>query len=241
MNTTTQTSTPASIRPDGLRRRAVEAFWIVFLGTVAWLAYVWVAATVIYAIVIAGVARWGSIDQSLWLSVASNWQRYLVFAAGVTVTTTFLRMLVRNGATRRLLSIGAAATMAGLAVTLAAWNMAGLAVEKVLYDANDWPQALRSDTVFTWGDLPRAGLDSALIVAAYFAAGWIVGVCYTRWGSVGGTVRLLPAAAMEFLVTPDFGGADIGVLAGWRGDPHLAVTVFGGGPSSPPLWRWRIV
>jgi hypothetical protein len=72
-----------------------------------------------------------------------------------------------------------------------------------------------------------------LIVAAYFTAGWIVGICYSRWGPHGGTARLLPAlvpaAAMEFLITPDFGGADIDVLASWRGEPHLAVTMLGGG------------
>jgi hypothetical protein len=226
---------PTTARPTATRtrHRTADAASIVFFGTVAWLAFVWLAATVVYGVVVACVARWGSVDESLWQSVASGWQRYVVFAAGITVSTTFLRMLVRNGATRRLLSAGAIATMAGLATILALWNVAGYSIEKVIYDRYDWPQTLRSGSPFEWADLPRAAIDNGLMVAAYYATGWIVGACYARWGAVGGTLRLLPAilpaAAMELLVAPDFGGVDVDALASWLNRPPAVVTIIAGG------------
>lgn len=233
MTTNTQTTTPAIQERATPRRRAAEASQIMFFGTVAWLGYVWLAATLVYAVVIACVARWGSVDESLWRSLASGWQRYVVVAAGITVTTTFLRMLVRNGASRRLLSSGAVVTMWALAVILALWNVAGFAVEKAIYDANGWRQTLRADSVLAWSDLPRLALDNGLIVAAYYTTGWIIGCCYTRWGPYVGTALLLPAvvpaAAMEFLVTPGFAGMDVDVITSWRDEVHIAATVLAGG------------
>jgi hypothetical protein len=231
MTTTLDTRTPGA-RSDTARRHATGASQIVCFGTLAWIGYVWLAASLVYAVVVTCVARWGSVDESLWQSVASGWQRYVVFGAGVSVSTTFLRIVVRNGATRRTLSIGATATMAVVAVLLAAWNVAGYTAEKVVYDRLDWPQQLRSDAVFTWGDLPRAAIDNGIMIAAYYATGWIVGVCYARWGAAGGTLRLLPAlspaAAMEFVVATDFGGVDVDALASWRDRPALWVTLPAG-------------
>lgn len=222
----TTLSTLAGVR--GHARRANEASQIVLFGTVAWIGWVWVAATVAYAIVIASIARWGSVDQALWRSVASGWQRYVVFAAGVTVTTTFLRMLIRNGATRRLLSIGAVVTMAGVAVALSAWNVAGYAVEKAVFDDRGWSQEIADGRVFEWGDIPRLVVDFGLVIAAYFVAGWIVGCCYVRWGAAVGTlllpVAVLPAAAVELVVSPELAGMDVDVVRDWLSAPHAAVS-----------------
>jgi hypothetical protein len=179
--------------------------------------------------VIACVARWGSLDESLWQSVVAGWQRYLIFGAGITIMTTFLRMLVRNGVTRRTVAAAATIAMGVIAGLVAVWNVVGLAIERVVYDANGWPQALRSDAVLSWSDLPRAAIDSALVVAAYYAAGWIVGTCFYRWGVMGGLLRLLPAlvpaALMELVVSPDFGGIDVDAMASWRDRPPLVVTL----------------
>lgn len=231
---TSATPNETIVEPSGWQRgRTGEASGIVFFGTVAWIAYIWLLTTIAYAIVIFSVGRWGSVETTLWQPVASNWQRYVVFGAGVTISTTFLRMLVRNGATRRMLSVGATVTMTALAAILAMWNVAGYTVEKWIYDANGWPQGLRSDDLFAWSDLPRVALDSGLIIAAYFVSGWIVGIGYHRWGPFGGTLRLLPglvpAVATELLVDPDFGGMQLDVVTDWLPKPGLAVTAVAGG------------
>jgi hypothetical protein len=216
-----------------VHRSASESAQIVAFGTLAWIGWVWLAATVAYGAVVAAVVRWGSLDSSLWRTLASGWQQWVVLAAGITVSTTFLKMLVRNGATRRLVSIGAVATMAVIGVLLAVWNVVGFAAEKLVYDANGWTQAVPGDVVLAWGDLPRLALDNLMIVAVYYATGWIIGCCYTRWGAMTGTALLLPAAvplaAMEFLVTPGFAGLNIDVVADWRSSPHVVVTGVAGG------------
>jgi len=230
MTGTPSTTTAPPARPT--RATLTPSAEILLFGHLAWLGFVWLTATVIYAVVVVCVARWGSVDESLWQSVVAGWQRYVIFGAGVTIATTFMRMLVRNGVTRRTLSTAATVAMAAIAGIVAIWNMAGFAVERVVYDANGWPQALRSDAVFAWGDLPRVAVDSALVVAAYYAAGWLVGMCFYRWGVVGGLVRLLPAlvpaALMELLVSPDFGGIDVDVLTSWRDRPPVIVTLLAG-------------
>jgi hypothetical protein len=236
MTTTTPaaTATPPRRAAAHARRRTLsEAAQILTFGNLAWLGLVWLAVTVVYAGVVACVARWGSIEESLWQSVVAGWQRYVIFGAGVTIATTFMRMLVRNGVTRRTLSGAAAIAMGVIGVAVALWNVAGYAVEHVVYDANGWPQTLRSDTEFEWGDLPRAAIDSGLVAAAYYAVGWIVGICFYRWRFAGGMLRLLPAlvpaALMELLVSPDFGGIDIDVLTTWRERPPVLVTLVLGG------------
>jgi hypothetical protein len=231
------TTTPSATRPSPRSGPPTTATLtpsthVLLFGHLAWLGFVWLAATVVYAVVVSCVARWGSLDESLWPSVAGGWQRYVIFSAGVTIATTFLRMLVRNGVTRRTLSTAATITMAVIAVFVGLWNVAGMAVERVVYDANGWSQALHSDAVLQWGDLPRVGIDSALVVAAYYACGWIVGMCFYRWGVVGGLLRLLPAlvpaALMELVVSPDFGGMDVDVLASWRDRPPVLLTLVAG-------------
>ncbi len=222
----------------------VPAAQIVVFGHLVWLGLVWLASVVVYAAVVAAVGRWGSVDESLWQSVVAGWQRYVIFGAGITIMTTFLRMLVRNGATRRTVSGAATIAMGVIAGLVALLNVVGFAVERLVYDANGWTQALRSDAELAWADLPRVAVDNALVVAAYYVAGWIVGTCFYRWGVVGGLLRLLPAlvpaALMELVVSPDFGGIDIDAMASWRDRPPLVVTLaLGGALLAATLWVAR--
>jgi hypothetical protein len=244
MMTTTQSSPTTAAPTPSNPSTLVPSAQILVFGHLAWLGFVWLAATVVYAVVVACVARWGTVDASLWQSVVAGWQRYVIFGAGVTIATTFMRMLVRNGVTRRTLSHAAAIAMGVIAVAVAVWNVVGFALERVVYEANDWPQVLRSDIVFEWGDLPRAAIDSGLVVAAYYAAGWIVGTCFYRWGLIGGLLRLLPAlvpaALMELVVSPDFGGMDVDVVSSWRDRPPVLLTLLvGGALLAATLWIAR--
>ena len=157
-------------------------------GHLAWLGYVWLASTVVYAVVIVCVARWGSVDESLWPSVVAGWQRYLIFGAGVTIATTFLRMLVRNGVTRRTVSQAATIAMGVIAVHRGAVDhgrlrdrAADLRRQRLAAGAAqrrrvrlERPAARRSST-------PRSSSPPTT------PSGWIVGVCFYRWGVVGGS------------------------------------------------------
>ena len=86
-------------RPHAERPTLTTTTGMLTFGHLAWLFWTWVVRRSCLRRRHHGVARWGIVDQSLWQSVAAGWQRYVVFGAGVTTTTTFLRMLVRNGVT----------------------------------------------------------------------------------------------------------------------------------------------
>ena len=195
----------------------------------SWLVWTWVAASIVYAGVVTAVARWGSVDQGLWQSVAAGWQRYVVFGAGVTTTTTYLRTFLRNGVSRSLLSSASTVSAALIGLIGAAWISAGYVAEKLTYDHYGWVQELNSTTVFGWSDLWRVGLETPLVLAAYFISGWIVGAGFYRFGVVGGIALtvpgLVPAALVELFASRDFGGIDLAVRAGWSDRPPLALTV----------------
>lgn len=205
---------PTRERPD-----LEDATRVVLRGQLLWLPFVWIAGTVVFAVVLFVVGRWGTVEDSLW-PIGSYWQRYLFFTAGVMTMTVFLRLFVRNGVTRGLTS--SATTMAGaaLAAFIGLWNVAGYSVEALIYRHEGWPQRLPTGRPFEWGDLPAVFVGAALVAAAYYVSGWIVAAGFVRHGGVGGMLRLipglLPAGVMELVISPDFGGAGSTLWTSWR-------------------------
>lgn len=242
MTATIDLTETASRPVDPNRPTLSDAAAITTFGHLAWLAWVWLTITIVYAGVIAAIARFGTVDESMWQSVVAGWQRWVVFAAGITTTTTFLRMLVRNGATRALLSSASTVTMAVIGVVAGLWITAGFAVEKLVYDRFGWTQEVDGGTVLQWSDLWRVALESPLVLAAYFVAGWLVGVGFYRFGVVGGIVLLLPsmipAALCELVASEDVGG--VGAATSWLDQPHLAITVaVGAAAIAAGVWAAR--
>jgi hypothetical protein len=211
--------------------RLAESSAIVTIGHLMWLGCTWGVAALAYTVVIVCVSIWGEVDVSLWQSVFAGWQRFVVAAAGFTTITTFLRIFVRNGATRRMLSSASLAAMTVVSILGGALITAGWAIEKLVYDANGWTQTMNSDAVFDWSDLWRAAIESPIVLAAFFLSGWLISAAFYRFGVAGGIALLLPCAVpalfSELVTSKDFGGVDIDVLPEF-GSTALAVTAISG-------------
>lgn len=116
----TSADDPTAGRPPSEVRLASTAA-ITSLGTLAWLAWVWVLTLAVFAVVLTVVVvRGGDFDQSLWQGLGAGWQRWVVAAAGATMVPVFAPMLVTNCVTRARLSASASVAMVATAVTGAA-------------------------------------------------------------------------------------------------------------------------
>jgi hypothetical protein len=230
MTVTVEASRAPLVRDE--RPALSDAASIITLGQLAWLAWVWLTVTVIYGIVLAAVARWGEVDESLWQSIVAGWQRWLLFSCGVVAMTMFMRMLVRNGATRALFSSAVAVAMAVIAACSTALVTAGFAVERLVYDRYDWPQEVGTGTLLEWSDLSRVAIEFTIAGLAYFVSGWLVGAGFCRFGPAGGVAfilpSLIPVGLCELTLSTDFSGAYDDSLRAWSDRPHLlVVTVVG--------------
>ena len=206
------------------------AFMTTF-GTLIWFGPLLVLAGVAFGIVVTCVAIWGEVDTSLWASVVAGWQRWPLGVCGFLMISTFSRMFVVNGVTRRRLGDASTVTLVVLSVLSAGYVTAGFLVERVIYDANDWPQ-MNDERQLTFGAIGYGTIlvGHLLVAAAYFVSGWLVAAAFHRDCDVVGVVLMLPLAALpvvacELLVAPTAGGAQIDAL-----DEVMSITLWAGVP-----------
>jgi hypothetical protein len=186
----------APVRPAPLSHTSA----ITTFGTLTWLGWAWAIAVVVYVAILVIAGGDADRDQTLWAPAAADWQRYTMFAAGVTMTPVFAPMLIANGITRAQLfrsiavAAGVLAGLGGLLIT------AGFALEHVVYEWQDWPHRLVDGRVVDWGTVPQLGLAYAVTLAGHCCAGWLVGIGWqrARWP---GVAALAAPAAVPVLVT----------------------------------------
>jgi hypothetical protein len=170
--------------------------FVVSGGHLSWLGWTWLVTAVIFVIVMATIIRVGGhLDSSLWESAAASWQRYVIFAAGVTTLPSFLAIFVGNGVTRAQLSASSTVSMVAIAVAGSAFAIAGFVVEAAMFDAAGWTQAMDNGyPAESAGDLVVLALRYAVIFAMWFSAGWLIGAGFYRYGSFGGLGLIIPFA-----------------------------------------------
>ena len=202
---------------------------ITTLGHLAWLAWVWLAfgVVVLGAIGAYGVFGDGSVHDSLWQNFAAGWQRWVVLAAGFATTHTFAPMLIGNGVTRAQMSSSVLVTMVVLAVLGGLYITVGYLIEGALFGANDWTHTLDGGGRHLGARMIAGlGVRYALVLAVSFAAGWLMGLGFYRFGTEVGLPLIVPCAlpivAVELLLLDGTGGLGLGPMQDWAGPP-LAV------------------
>jgi hypothetical protein len=161
------------------------------------------AIAVVFLMIDYSASRWGQPDRSIW-AYSGSWVRWVLLVLGILVVLVF-RVLVAHGITRRGFAAASAAGIGLVAAATGCLMVAGFALERAFYAANDHPTTLMQPHLFdSTGQYHLIFAEYALLAGAYLATGWLVGVGYLRLGWLGGTVALplaaVPMAAVEFVL-----------------------------------------
>jgi hypothetical protein len=211
-------STEAPTRPrigPGLRLTSLEVVLIRRLGLEVWKTtrWFWLAATVVTVLVGAVIAHFTPITSSIWEN-AGQWPRWWLFAMAVALIAVQLPVAVTHGVTRRaaLRAVGVVSVLVSL--FWAGYMVLGHVVERIIYDALGWPDAMQTEHLFTDGyDVLPMLAEYWLIFLGYLVAGLLVGGVYYRFGPVRGTLllpaTLLPAVVIEVLLSTGWYGTGL--------------------------------
>lgn len=187
-------------------------------GSLIWLGPLLGLVAVAYIVIVACVSIWGETDTSLWVSVAAGWQRWPIAVCGFLIISTFSRMFVVNGVTRRRLGDAATVTLVLFSLLSGTYITVGFVIERLVFDANGWPQ-MNDERNLTYGAIGYATvlLTYTAVAAAYFVTGWLIAILFNREADIvvavlGIPLALVPAAVCEFLLTPIGGGGQIQAL-----------------------------
>jgi len=169
------------------------------------------------------LSQYNDITLSTWFYTANVAKWFTAFVGGGFVAT-LVPSMIAAGLTRR--EFAAAVGVFGLvwSAVLGAVVIAGLAVERVYYDAMGWSQGIDASDVIapigSWSDTLAFAAVYPLMYLAYFAAGTVIGAASYRWENAG-WLLLIPILPIVFSLdnalydTEPFGPGWMGFLGGF--------------------------
>lgn len=161
-----------------------------------WLKYVWMLALVVLAVIlIVASVRDATLDDSVWDQIGVGVLRWVIFAAGVTTLSSFAPMFLGNGVTRGQLASSSIVSMAVVSAIGAAVVALGYVIERIVYPRAGWELILRdAETPLDAGTIASRSISMAVLFAAYFVSGWLIGAAFYRYGSNVGLLLIVPSA-----------------------------------------------
>lgn len=177
----------------------------IMLTAHVWFALIaWMVLMVVAALVTGGIAIWGNVDQSVWHYIATQVSRWLAVGLGFDAISTYLRMHVAHGRTRRDFLRQFWVYVVGLAVAFGVLLTIGYLVERGVYALVGWPHKLQAAALFdSSGDVLGIFGGLALMMLLWTIAGAMVHAAFTRnvlLGIVTIPVGLLLISPTELLV-----------------------------------------
>lgn len=151
-----------------------------------------VPVALLAALIVGGIAIWGDVDRSVWHYLATQAPRWLALGLGVDAVTTYLRVNLAHGRTRRDFLRQLGPYFAGLAIGLAAIVTTGYQVERALYAVFGWDQRLEFPTTFgDTGNVPGMLGAYSLSLLLWVIAGTMIAAAFTRNVLIGALTVLL--------------------------------------------------
>lgn len=219
---------------------------ILLTSHLSFVAMLWVLFTVGVCLVIGGVALFADgRPDSVWHHAAIQAPRWLLFGLGVDAVTTYLRLQLAHGGTRRSYLGQTTAYTVVLAGGAAALITAGYLLERGFYALLGWPQRLSGDSLFdTAGQYHIIFGTYWLTFLMWTVAGTLIALGFFRWNKGG----LLTIPIGVLLVVPAIVAASnsglplIGrELAGIDLSPGLLLAAFAGCFAVGIALIWAIV
>lgn len=150
-------------------------------------AHVWFALIsllvlmVVGALVTVGISIWGNVDQSVWHYVATQVFRWIAVGLGFDAISTYLRMHLAHGRTRRDFLRQLWVYFVGLAAAFGVLLTIGYLVERGVYALVGWPHKLQPAALFdSSGDVLGIFGGLALMMLLWTIAGAMVHAAFTR-------------------------------------------------------------
>lgn len=154
---------------------------VLLTSHVTFLFVLWLPTMVVSAAILAGVGLWGTVDQSIWHYVATQVPRWVVVGLGVDAVTTYLRMNIAHGRTRRDFLRQLWPYFAALAVALAAMVTTAYQIERGVFAIFGWHHRLPFATLFgDTGNVPGLVGVFTLMFLLWSVAGVMIAAGFTR-------------------------------------------------------------
>jgi hypothetical protein len=177
---------------------------VLLTSHVSFLFVLWIPAMLVSAAILGGVALWGEVNQSIWHHIATQVPRWVVLGLGVDAITTYLRLNLAHGHTRRDFLRQLWPYLVGMALALAVMITLAYQIERGVFDLIGWDHRTAFPTLFgDTGNIPSMFGAFALMLLLWSLAGAMIAAAFTRTvllGIVTIPVGLLIVAPSEVLV-----------------------------------------
>jgi hypothetical protein len=169
----------------------------------------WGVSLLVVAGIIAGIARFGTVDNSIMSDMASGLARFYAAFIGFYVARYLLPPYVTHGQTRREFAERAGVALIVHAAVFALLMTVAFALEYGLYRVADWPQNIDDAHLYgSGGQLHLIFLEHLLVFLVWTAAGALIGAGFYRSDEVGLTtlpLALIPIAATGIALGDSWG------------------------------------
>jgi hypothetical protein len=149
-------------------------------------AILWVLFTVLVIVATGIVAAAGGVSESVLHHAATQAPRWLMFGLGIDVISTYLRIQLAHGRTRREFTgqaVGYTVILSGFSAVLVTL---GYLLERGVYAVFGWPQKLSRGGLFTAADQYPAIFGTYwLIFLMWTVAGLVIGLGFFRSPGLG--------------------------------------------------------